>query len=225
MNFFAVMVFMAAAFLLQFFVGSFQMKDFSKTYTRLRQRGRVAIGRSAGYIRSGAVVMFAIDDQGYVLDSAKISGVTAAARFKYFPGFEGKHIETLNEFAPKDKHTKRQFRYTVEDGRLTAVTLSGEVRNSFDWYSLPEHRMAAVLAAFAWAREDAPFWTSEKKRQLVVFDELDWDRGFTLRQGDVTMTLETEMDGFSATTMGIAFPDTKGGENHFAFTFTMALEE
>ena len=39
------------------------------------------------------------------------------------------------------------------------------------------------------------------------------------------MTLETEMDGFSATTMGIAFPDTKGGENHFAFTFTMALEE
>ncbi|MCI6055541.1 MerR family transcriptional regulator [Dysosmobacter sp.] len=118
-----------------------------------------------------------------------------------------------------------QFRYTVEDGRLTAVTLSGEVWNSFDWYSLPEYRMAAVLAAFAWAREDAPFWTSEKKRQLAVFDELDWDRGFTLRQGDVTMTLETEMDGFSATTMGIAFPDTKGGENHFAFTFTMALEE
>ena len=113
----------------------------------------------------------------------------------------------------------------MEDGRLTAVTLSGEVRNSFDWYSLPEYRMAAVLAAFAWAREDAPFWTSEKKRQLAVFDELDWDRGFTLRQGDVTMTLETEMDGFSATTMGIAFPDTKGGENHFAFTFTMALEE
>ena len=118
-----------------------------------------------------------------------------------------------------------EFQYTVKDGRLTAVTLSGEVTNGFDWYSLPEGRMVSAMTAFAWARKDAPFWTREKQRQLAVFDEADWDQGFTLRQGDVTMTLETEMEGFSATSMGTLIPDTESGENHFAFTFTIALEE
>lgn len=59
-----------------------------------------------------------------------------------------------------------QFRYTVEDGRLTAVILSGEVENTAEWYHLPTERMAVALMAFAWAREDASFWTGPRKDQL-----------------------------------------------------------
>ncbi len=76
-----------------------------------------------------------------------------------------------------------QFRYTVEDGRLTAVILSGEVENTAEWYHLPTERMAVALMAFAWAREDASFWTGPRKDQLAALDALDWEDGLSLAPG------------------------------------------
>ena len=117
-----------------------------------------------------------------------------------------------------------QFRYTVEDGRLTAVILSGEVENTAEWYHLPTERMAVALMAFAWAREDASFWTGPRKDQLAALDALDWEDGLSLRQGDLAITLETENKGFAVSgTTGIAVPVNET-DNRFAFTFTMAVE-
>ena len=117
-----------------------------------------------------------------------------------------------------------QFRYTVEDGRLTAVILSGEVENTAEWYHLPTERMAVALMAFAWAREDASFWTGPRKDQLAALDARDWEDGLSLRQGDLAITLETENKGFAVSgTTGIAVPVNET-DNRFAFTFTMAVE-
>lgn len=117
-----------------------------------------------------------------------------------------------------------QFRYTVEDGRLTAVILSGEVENTAEWYNLPTERMAVALMAFAWAREDASFWTGPRKDQLAALDALDWEEGLSLRQGDLAITLETENKGFAVSgATGIAVPVDET-DNRFAFTFTMAVE-
>lgn len=127
MNFFAVMILMAAAFILQIAIGRYQVKDFSKVYSRLRARGRVAIGRSAGYFRAGAIVMFAIDDRGYVLEGARLQGVTAMARFKYLSGFEGKHIESLNEYAPKNNRILKKAIADAVSNYVIIVVNGGEV--------------------------------------------------------------------------------------------------
>ena len=141
------------------------------------------------------------------------------------PGAENITYLLLGEEIPNAK----QFQYTVEDGRLTAVTLSGSVENIDQRYGLPRTRMMAAVMAFFWAREGAPFWPSEKEEQLAVFYDRPggqgWAKTFSLRQGDAVATLEIEAEGVVGYASGYASPIDRVGENHFAFTFTMALEE
>ena len=118
-----------------------------------------------------------------------------------------------------------QFQYTVEDGRLTAVTLSGEVENSAEWYTLPTERMAVAMMAFAWAQEDAPFWTGPRRAQLEALEAADWEEGLTLRQGNLQITLAAQMENMAGTSSGYVIPLDETKDNRFAFTFTMALEE
>lgn len=115
------------------------------------------------------------------------------------------------------------FTYTVEEGRLTKLTLAAEVRNTGSWLSIPKAEMGASVAAFAWGREDAPFWPRERKALLAALD--DADEGFTLRQGDVVVSLEIDREGFLDTDMGFLIPEQEGGENHLAFIFVIAVEE
>ena len=75
-------VFVMAAYIFQMFLGWQQLKDFNKTYTMLRKLGRVAIGRKSGRIKSGTIVMFAVDENGRVLKASKMQGVTILARFQ-----------------------------------------------------------------------------------------------------------------------------------------------
>ena len=73
------------------------MKDFSKTFRPLRKMGRVAIGRTNGGLRAGAIVMFAIDENGVILAGKRMMGVTVLAKFKDFTGFEGRNIGELTQ--------------------------------------------------------------------------------------------------------------------------------
>ena len=54
-----IAVAMLAAFCLQFLFQMVQMKSFNKFYTKLRKKGRVAIGKAKGGFHAGAIVMFA----------------------------------------------------------------------------------------------------------------------------------------------------------------------
>ena len=141
------------------------------------------------------------------------------------PGAENITNLVLGEEIPNAK----QFQYTVEDGRLTAVTLSGSVENIDRRYGLPRERMMAATMAFFWAREGTPFWLSQREEQMQAFyngfDQQDWARDFSLRQGDAVATLEIEAEGVVGYASGYASPIDRVGENYFAFTFTVALEE
>lgn len=86
----------AFAFLVQFVLSSFQMKNFNNEFVKLRKQGRVAIGRKAGGFLAGAIVMFQIDDNGIIQQSRKIEGTTFIARVKNYPGFEGKYVGNLS---------------------------------------------------------------------------------------------------------------------------------
>lgn len=58
MSFMVIAVAMLAAFCLQFLFQMVQMKSFNKFYTKLRKKGRVAIGKAKGGFHAGAIVMF-----------------------------------------------------------------------------------------------------------------------------------------------------------------------
>ena len=141
------------------------------------------------------------------------------------PGAENITSLVLGEEIPNAK----QFQYTVEDGRLTAVALSGSVENIDRRYGLPRERMMVATMAFFWAREGAPFWLSQKEEQMRVFyngfDKQDWAGDFFLRQGDAVATLEIQAEGVAGYASGYASPVDRIEENYFDFTYTLALEE
>ena len=97
MNFWLVACLLGGGYLIQCLFGLMQMKDFSKTFRPLRKMGRVAIGRTNGGLRAGAIVMFAIDENGVILTGKRMMGVTVLAKFKDFTGFEGRNIGELTQ--------------------------------------------------------------------------------------------------------------------------------
>ena len=74
-----------------------QMKSFNKFYTKLRKKGRVAIGKAKGGFHAGAIVMFAIDQDGVIIDGCFMRGFTMLARFKNWDFFNNDiHIILLS---------------------------------------------------------------------------------------------------------------------------------
>lgn len=83
--------------ILNFIFGIIQIKNFNKNYIKLRKQGKVAIGRKRGYIQVGTVVMFLIDDEGKILDSVKMQGISVFARFRKFIGLEGNYLGDITK--------------------------------------------------------------------------------------------------------------------------------
>ena len=105
------------AFVIQFVLSSFQMKNFNNEFVRLRRKGKVAIGRKSGGFHAGAIVMFRIDEKGIIQESRKIEGTTFLARVKDFPGFEGRYVGDLSVNDVGKSH--KNLRKAVEDAALT----------------------------------------------------------------------------------------------------------
>ena len=60
--FFVVLILIVAiGFVLQYFLGLLQIKHFTKNYTDLRSKGRVAIGRRPSIFKSGTLILLQIN--------------------------------------------------------------------------------------------------------------------------------------------------------------------
>ncbi|MTC90174.1 transcriptional regulator [Streptococcus uberis] len=105
------------AYVVQIILGMKQLKHFNKVYTELRKKGRVAIGRRSGKIKSGTIVMFAIDKEGLVLDARKMQGVTVAAYFKQMPNFIGQDIHYFDTYNPLVRNENKLVQIAIEDAR------------------------------------------------------------------------------------------------------------
>lgn len=109
--------FCAAAYILQILLGLKQLKDFNETYSQLRKLGRVAIGRRSGKIKSGTIVMFALDETGKVLAAKKMQGVTVLSRFKDMPTYIGQDIHYLDVYNPLVRKENKLLQIAIEDAR------------------------------------------------------------------------------------------------------------
>ncbi|GAA5364859.1 transcriptional regulator GutM [Streptococcus uberis] len=105
------------AYVVQIILGMKQLKHFNKVYAELRKKGRVAIGRRSGKIKSGTIVMFAIDKEGLVLDARKMQGVTVAAHFKKMPNFIGQDIHYFDTYNPLVRNENKLVQIAIEDAR------------------------------------------------------------------------------------------------------------
>ena len=91
-NMFVLGIMVVGAFLIQSALGFFQIKHFGNEYNELKAEGRVAIGKRAGKLTSGTIIMFLLDDEGVIVRGKKLQGTTILARFKPYDKFKGKYI-------------------------------------------------------------------------------------------------------------------------------------
>jgi len=102
MNFWFLIICFGIAFILQYMMTFIQMKSFTAHYSKLRKKGRVAIGKIKGSFHAGCIAMFAIDKDGIILEGSYMQGVTVLARVKELKGFEGKDVGILTKSDCKD---------------------------------------------------------------------------------------------------------------------------
>ncbi|MBR0282865.1 MAG: transcriptional regulator GutM [Oscillibacter sp.] len=119
-------LFVAAMFLVQALLTSVQISHFNQEFIKLRRRGKVACGRQSGGFHAGAIVMFLIDENGIIREGKQLTGVTAFARVKPLPGFEGKFVGALTE-ADLPRHGKN-LRKAILDAKDTYnKVMNGEI--------------------------------------------------------------------------------------------------
>ncbi|WP_394405308.1 transcriptional regulator GutM [Streptococcus sp. 20-1249] len=132
--------FCIAAYALQIVFGMQQLKHFNTTYGELRRLGRVAIGRRSGKVRSGTIVMFAVDKDGKALAAKKMQGVTVLAKFKDMPAYVGQDIHYFDKYNPLVRKENKLLQIAIEDAR--EVFLRGEAGNYED---VPKYASALGL--------------------------------------------------------------------------------
>jgi len=93
--FWLLVITFVAIYILQTILGLRQAKHFAGTFTMLRRRGRVAIGKRQAWLTAGAIVMFLLDDEGVIVEGRRMSGVTVLARFRPLPDFNGQNLATI----------------------------------------------------------------------------------------------------------------------------------
>lgn len=128
MNFIYVFGFFAiAAYLLQAILGFQQIKHFNNIYQSLRKKGKVAIGRRKGKFKAGTLVLFAVTNEGIILDAKKMQGVTVLAKFHSIPQYLGEDIHYLDTYNPLVRKENKLLRQAMENAR--EVFLRVEVGN------------------------------------------------------------------------------------------------
>ena len=131
----------AAAFVLQIVLSSIQIRHFTKEFTAMRRRGRVACGRQAGGFHAGAIVLFLLDGAGVIQEGKMLMGVTCFARVRPLPGFTGKQIASLTE-ADLPRHGKNLRRAILDARNTYNKFIAGE---AIPEPQAPFHRVSCAL--------------------------------------------------------------------------------
>lgn len=126
MNIVPLIIIFMLAFVLQYLLSFQQMKQFNKHYSYLRKQGRVAIGVSKGGFKAGAIAMFSIDENGFIMEGRYMQGVTVFSKFKDLHGFEGYDIDELKiEDCRKRKFAKPLTKAILEASSNYRIFMNG----------------------------------------------------------------------------------------------------
>ncbi len=88
-------IFIIIAYVFQMILGLKQFKDFNQHYLAMRKKGRVAIGVNKGKIKSGTIVLFAVDERFQIVEAKMMQGISSFAKFKAFDQVIGHNLLEL----------------------------------------------------------------------------------------------------------------------------------
>ena len=94
-----------------------QIKHFNQNYQELRQLGKVAIGRRAGKLKAGTIILFAVDSQGKILAARKMQGVTVLAKFHPLPQYVNEDIHYMDHYHPLVQKENKLTQQAMENAR------------------------------------------------------------------------------------------------------------
>lgn len=97
------------AFAVQYILGFKQIKHFGEEYKIMRREGKVAIGRHAGRIQAGTIILFSLDENSRIKRGRKLQGTSILARFRDFNQFNGRKID---EITINDAEIKKELKIT-----------------------------------------------------------------------------------------------------------------
>lgn len=110
-------IFAIGAYILQVLLGLIQVKHFTKIYRELRQKGKVAIGRKTGKFKAGTIVLFAIEDEGEILDVRLMQGVTILSKFQQLSQFVGHDLHYIDRYHPLVREENELTQFAMENAR------------------------------------------------------------------------------------------------------------
>lgn len=116
LNLIVIGILFVLAFIMQYAFTLIQMKSFKVSYRNLRRKGRVVIGKKKGAYRAGAIVMMAIDDNNFVIDTEYMQGTTIFARFKKLDCLNGYNIGEIDLELCKEKGLSNSLKNSIVDG-------------------------------------------------------------------------------------------------------------
>lgn len=122
-----MIIILAVGFGMQYIFGMFQMKNFTKHYTELRRKGKVAIGRKPSIFQAGTLVLLQINSKKEIEEARYMQGVTVFSRVKDLKGVEGLKIDRIMLDDIKSKN--KLLRNAIMDAKKTfnIIQSGGEV--------------------------------------------------------------------------------------------------
>lgn len=106
-----------SAYLLQSFLTFKQVKAFNRVFQEFRRQGKVVTGKKSGRFVAGTVILFAIDDDGVIINGAMMQGVSVFADFKPLQTFNGERLIRLNDTHAAVKPANKLTRLAIENAR------------------------------------------------------------------------------------------------------------
>lgn len=117
-------MFLVGAFLLQGFLCLFQVKNFSKNFSDLRQNGnKVLVGKNPHRLQAGSLMLLALNNKGIIIDAKIMKGITVFAKFKSIPRLAGQYLAVV----ATDNQILHQY------DRLTRQCLQNAYKNYVDF--------------------------------------------------------------------------------------------
>lgn len=124
MFFIILIIMLAVGFVIQYLLGLLQIKNFTKHYTNMREKGRVAIGRRPAIFKAGTLVLLQINNRNEIEEARYMQGVTVFSKFKKLKGLDGYKINKLRDTDLK-KYNKLLIKAILDAQHTFNVIQSG----------------------------------------------------------------------------------------------------
>lgn len=105
----------AGIWLLQIMMTKIQMKNYQLTIKKMSKRpsGYLGVGIQKQKLGIGVIAVVVVDDNGVILESQLMKGVTVFSRFEPYTDYNGLHMEEIKNKA-KDESVVQAFKMAFE---------------------------------------------------------------------------------------------------------------